>query len=127
MRRPLLVLAMLFAGSACAAWVKVSENEIGMYYIDPKTIRTEGNLRKSWGITDYKQRFTNGAISWRVRTEYDCKEERLRLLSLREHSERMASGTTIWSQDYEENSDDWHAIPPGTGVEAMMKFVCLMP
>ena len=117
-----LLLALLsVSGSAWAEWVKINENDSRLIYIDPQTIRKDGNLRKVWQITDLKQRFTNGELSRRSRLEFDCKNERFRYLSFSIHSGPMAGGT-ILSQLVEDTK--WADIPPRSSSETMLQVVC---
>ena len=59
-RLVLCLLLSLVAAPAWAEWVQVSETDHAFYYIDPATIRKDGNLRKFWTIADLKQgRFKN--------------------------------------------------------------------
>jgi hypothetical protein len=116
----LLSLLLLATGSAWAEWVKIPVS--GDLYIDPATIRKDGNLRKIWGIRDLEQRDKNGAMSIRTRVEYDCKEERNRVLVISTHTELMAGGTTI--ESFGESPRGWVEIPPGSTHETILKIVC---
>ena len=118
-----LLLCLLFiSGSASAEWVKFGETDNIYHYIDPTTIRKDGNLRKVWQIHDLKQRSKDGELSRRFRLEYDCKNERYRFLSISEHSGPMASGITLYQSTEEGNK--WSDIPPGSKGEDALKIVC---
>lgn len=115
-------LLLLVTGSAWAGWVRVGSNEDATFYIDPTTIRMDGSLRKVWEMRDFKQRNKRGAISSRLRQEYDCRSERHKLLSISEHSEPMTGGDVLGSSQY--NDNDWQEIPPATVVEFYLRMVC---
>lgn len=118
-----LIIALLFvSGSASAGWVEVGGNEGTSLYIDPTTFRKDGNLRKLWQLNDLKERHKDGELSRRARNEYDCKNERFRVLSLSTHSEPMASGMILYQSSAE--STKWNDIPPGTLAETVLKIVC---
>jgi len=117
----LLVPLLLGTGSAWAEWVWVAESSIDDHYIDPATIRKDGNLVKVWEVNNLKQRHKDGELSRRARFEYDCKQERYRLLSFSFHSEAMAGGTTLIS---EIGSGQWRDVPPESMAEATSKIVC---
>lgn len=121
MRIILCFLMALVAAPAWAEWVKVMESDSAVFYIDPASIREDGNLRKVWEILDLKQRGKNGSMSMRGRKEYDCKEEQSRLHAFSTHSEPMAGGKTLLSED---GVDEWFAIPPGSGSARILKIVC---
>lgn len=115
-------LLALVAAPAWAEWVKLGENDEMILYIDPGSIRKNGNLRKVWDIKDLKQRDEGGEMSTRTRNEYDCKEERRRTLSFSAHSEPMAGGETLSSKNYSDG--EWRAIPPGSVSARILKIVC---
>ena len=124
MKRLLLLLALLIAGSANADWVAIGETDNTTFYIDPTTIRKDGNLRKVWEIQDLKTRHKDGGMSRRVMLEFDCKAERYRALANSTHTGPMASGQTIHVGDYERYPDSWSEIPPKTAAEFILKMVC---
>ena len=121
MRVVLIVFFMLASTLAWAEWVKVSEIDAGVAYIDPATIGKDGNLRRVWAIQDLKQRHPNGELSRRLLHEYDCAERRRRSLSTSAHTERMATGEVLSSSI---DPGNWHPVAPGTVDEAMLKIVC---
>ena len=118
-----LLIALLFvSGSASARWVEVGENKHMSLYIDPTTIRKDGNFRKAWQIQSLKERNKDGVLSRRTRNEYDCKNERTRFLSISTHSEPMANGMILFQGS--SDSTEWDDIPPGTLAETVLKIVC---
>jgi len=117
----LLAPLLLVTGPAWAEWLWVAESDYADFYIDPSTIRKDGNLRKVWEIQDLKQRHKDGELSRRFRVERDCKEERYKFLSFSTHSGPMASGTTLTTQL---GSGQWDDIPPNSVGETVLKIVC---
>jgi hypothetical protein len=117
-----LLTTLMLTGPAWAEWVKVTESDTIYRYIDPATIRKDGNLVRVWEITDLKTRHKDGELSRRSRMEYDCKQERAKYLSISEHSEAMASGTILNQPQI--GLGQWFDIPPGSVVEAVLKIVC---
>lgn len=122
-KKTLLLALMLVTSFAWAEWVIVSSTDQVNYYVDPATIRKNSNLRKVWTIQDLKQRHKDGEISRRSRNEYDCDGERYRVLALTTHSEPMANGTTLTTNDFE-IPDRWTQIAPETISERVLKIVC---
>ena len=116
-----LLASLLFTGSAWAEWVKVAQSDNFDKYIDPATIRKDGNFVRFWEINDLKQRYKDGELSRRTRAEYDCKQERFRHLSASTHSGPMAGGTTLLSDS---SGGQWNDIPPGSVSEAVLQIVC---
>ena len=88
MRAVIVLMLLIAATPAWAEWVKVTEADTGTLYIDTATIRTIGDMRRIWELRDLKQRNSDGTMSQRVLEEYDCKEERRRLLAMSTHSGR---------------------------------------
>jgi hypothetical protein len=116
-----LLASLVLTGTAWAGWVKVANTDLIDYYIDPASIRKDGNLRMVWELQNLKQRHKDGELSRRGRNEYDCKQERRRNLSFSMHSESMAEGTTLISGS---NSSQWADMPPDTIGEWVLKIVC---
>lgn len=121
MRIILCFLLALVAAPAWAEWVRLAGSDTAILYIDPDSIRKDGNFRKVWEIADLKQRHKDGVMSLRTRSEYDCKEERSRFLAISHHSEPMAGGETLSSGD---GVGPWTAIPPDSLAETSLKRVC---
>lgn len=118
----MLLLAAMSTG-AMAEWVEVIRSTDGnsVYYIDPATIRKDGKFRRVWVIEDLKQRHRDGEMSRRVLQEFDCKDERIRVLSLSEHSESMAGGQVLISTS---EPGKWTYGAPGTVGEIFLTLVC---
>jgi hypothetical protein len=119
--RFILMLLLLIAGSpAWAEWVKVSETDDGSSYIDPATIRRIGDVRRVWVLQDLKQS-SIGVMSRRALEEFDCKEERRRILTLSSHSGAMASGDVIATDN---SPGEWDYLPPNTPGATILGIVC---
>jgi len=121
----LMMLLAVMSSSAAAAWERVGEIKEFTGYADPVTIRKAGNMVQMWVLLDYKtaQVFEGRPyMSVREQFEYDCKEERLQLLTVFAHSENLAKGKVVHSAsfDYEE----WQPVRRGTINETLWKFAC---
>lgn len=116
-----MLLAFVSSNAAAAAWVEVSETVGAFVYIDRSTIRKNGDLRRVAVIQDLKKRNPNGHLSMRALDEYDCKEARLRSLSLATHSEQMAAGRILWSRD---TPGEWIHVAPDTPTQKIFRIVC---
>ena len=119
-----LSLALLFvSGSAFAEWSFLFESTSGnMYYIDPTTIRKDGNLRTFWAKTEFKKRLKGGSISGREKLEIDCKKEAVRLLAAATFADPKLRGELIESGDFP--NGPFEAIAPATVDYAFMQRVC---
>ena len=122
-KKTLLLSTLLFAASvACAEWVKATQSKESTFYIDPATIRKNGSLRTVWGIQDLRQRHPSGYMSVRSRWEFDCKNERINLMSTTNHSEPMAGGEELKRSQWQDR--DWADIAPESVSDAILKIVC---
>ena len=121
-RKTLLLAFMMFiCVPAFAEWVKMGESDGITFYVDPTTLRKDGSLRKVWELYDLKQREKNGAMSFRIRSEYDCKEERRRPLASSYHPEPMAQGESF---DRFDGAGKWTEIVPRSFADIHLKLIC---
>ena len=128
MKNLFLACLMLLAGSAWAEWEYIAESdnsgEVVSFWVDPSTIKKNGNRRKIWGITAFMSPNKFGALSFRWQEEYDCKEEQARYLAFSSHSDHFAKGKTIHVDDSIPKDAPWIPVAPGTMQSGVMKFVC---
>ena len=125
----LSALLLLAAGSAWAGVEQVAEAGDTVFYVDPASVGDKGDFRRVSVIQDYAKQEPGGVRSRRVMYEIDCTGERLRSLSVAEHSEPMAQGSSVNSWQRE---SEWLYIAPRTGsnVQArtpykpIVRFVC---
>lgn len=118
----LLSLLLVASGTACAEWLKFGATEAGAtFYMDPATIRVNGNLRKAWVVMNYAQREKSGGASMRYQYEFDCKEETSKSTPPTEHSELLAGGTVLFTSD---RGTNWTPVPPGSVTAAAMSILC---
>jgi len=100
----LIALLVLSSGPAYAEWEVVDKNDEGTTYIDPDTIRRNGGLVKVWTLHDYKTvRTSSGNSFWSVKgqEEYDCEEQRYRVLAWTGFSGNRGSGKAVSSNSTE--------------------------
>jgi len=122
MRLITAILAMLLAsGNLWAAWELVSESDGMGFFIDPSSIRQEGELRKVQTMTNLKQPDRYGALSLSITHEYDCQQVRVRMPSFTYHAERMAKGETLMRSN---TPAAWNDVPPDTALMTIHKKVC---
>lgn len=121
MRLVLTLLLALAAVPARADWFEIAQTAEGAIFIDPSTMRWNGDLHTVWEIQNLKQRHQGGEHSRRVLKEYDCKDERGRSLAFSTHSEPMGNGETLYSQT---TPTRWRQYSPGSVGYATLKIVC---
>ena len=125
MKRLLLGLMLLVtAGAASAEWTRLSETDNYIYYVDLATIRRNGNLVKIWTLADFKAVRKNAGksfLSEKSQSEYDCKEEKSRILAFTWFDGKMGSGKVVVSDS---DPGKWSPIQPGSVGEALWKIAC---
>ncbi len=121
-----LTLLVLSSGPAYAEWVKVSDSdETGKtVYVDSATIRRNSNLVKMWQFYDYKTVQTVGGnrfLTAKEQWEFDCAEERSRVVARKEFSGNMGSGTMVFT-----NSEvgKWIPVIPGSIGQTVWEVAC---
>jgi surface-adhesin protein E len=125
-RLPLIILLLLSSAPAYAEWVKVSDGDEAekTVYVDPATIRRNSNLVKMRQFYDYKTVQTVGGIRFLTaeeQWEFDCAEERSRVLALKEFSGNMRSGTVVYSNT---EVGKWQPVAPGTLGHKLWTVAC---
>ena len=123
MRVVLTVLLMLATAPAWAEWLKVSENDTVVFYVDPATLRKDGTLRRVLELQDLKRRDRDGELSRRSVFEYDCADERYRILSSSAHAGQMATGAVIINVS-DPDPDTWDHAPLESVAETLLRLVC---
>ena len=125
-----IILMMLLAGvssSAAAEWFQVDKSNTFTVYADAATIRRSGNMVKMWNLLDFKTAEKNLVtpskpyLSERTQQEYDCNDERYRLLYLSHHSENMGNGEVVFADS---DPSNWSPVPPQSIVEILWKLAC---
>ena len=122
----LIILLFLNSAPAYAEWVKVSDGDEAekTVYVDPATIRRNSNLVKMRQFYDYKTVQTVGGIRFLTaeeQWEFDCAEERSRVLALKEFSGNMRSGTVVYSNT---EVGKWQPVASGTLGHKLWTVAC---
>ena len=123
----LITLLMVNTGPASAEWVAIgSSDSLGGYtvYVDPNTIRRNGNLVKVWALTDYTtlQNIADRSFfSSKTQNEFDCTEERQRELAVTWFSSKMGTGNGVWT-NFDETM--WRPVAPGSVGQGVWDFAC---
>ena len=121
------LLLMAVSAGAMAEWTKIAtayNNEFDDY-MDFSTIRKSGNTAKMWILWNYKKvkTLSNGKsyLSNMIRWEYDCNEEKFRMLSSYYYSGNMKNNEIVASSDV---VSEWNSIPPESISATELKIAC---
>src|SRR6266513_6157554 len=121
---------------AYAEWVAVEKDYLSpgrqTVYVEPDTIRREGNLVTLWQLIDLKWMQGNQGMgrlgfgphrffSTKTQKQFDCAEKRLRLLAFTEFSQHM--GTGISANGYVD-MDHWLPVEPESISQALWEIAC---
>jgi hypothetical protein len=126
----LITLLFLSSIPASAEWVAVEKDYLlpGLQtlYVDPDTIRREGNLVTMWQLIDYtwmqgNPRGPSRFLSTMTDKQFDCAEKRLRLLAFTEFSRHM--GTGISAGGYVDTGN-WLPVEPESINHALWEVAC---
>ena len=122
----LITILVLSSEVVYAGWVLTSGNdEAGLtVFVDPDTIRRKGNLVKMWQLYDYKTVQTvagDSLLSIKRYNEFDCIEERTRMLAYTWFSGNMGSGKVVYSTPDEQQ---WEPVVPRSINRTLWKVAC---
>ena len=125
----LIALGVLRGEPVSAEWVALDEpyQSLGLQivYVDPTTIRQEGNLVMLWQLTDY--RWKQGGIvgrrflSSKTQKQFDCPARRYRRLVFIDFSGHMGTGDP---RDGYVDQDIWLPVEPETLNHALWEVAC---
>jgi len=128
MKKLLLTLMLtVMSSSAMAEWVEVGEDDEDTLtiYVDPTTIRKNGNNVKMWILSDYKKAqelpFLPLYMSTKFQSEFNCKEEQTKALYASYHAKNMGRGKVIYNDN---NPEDWSPVSPDAIDRDLWKFAC---
>jgi hypothetical protein len=122
----LIALMILSSQPVYAEWVLVSgDDEVGLkVYVDPATLRRNGTLAKMWQLFDYKTVQTvagDSLLSMKRFNEYDCTDERTRVLGYTWFSGNMGNGNVVYSTM---EQLPWEPAVPRTINRTLWKVAC---
>lgn len=120
-----MLLLALVCSNASAEWVLVANTERASHYFDPNIVRGNSGMVRIWDLTAVKTAIEEipGKSIWSSKTqrEYDCKEERTRILYGSLHTGKMGEGETV---NTDPEPKGWVQVIPGSATETMWKIAC---
>ena len=125
----LITLLALSSVPAYAEWVLVEKSNqlagIMTVYFDPETIRRKGNLVTMVQLIDFRTmqggRSPSRFSSTKIHKEFDCAEERLRLLALTDFWGNMGTGEPA---DAYIDGGNWVPVEPKSINPALWEVAC---
>ncbi len=125
----LITLLVLSSEPVYAEWELVSGDDAAglTVYVDRDTIRRKGNLAKMWQLYDYKTVQAvagDSLLSIQRHNEYDCTEERTRMLAYTWFSSNMGRGRVVYKTADEQQ---WEPVVPRSIDRTLWKVACSKP
>jgi hypothetical protein len=130
-RKVVLMIALgLTCGSALAEWTAGGWNgdHTYAYYVDNASIHRKGNIVKMWHLYDFKSPKASLSVkgkfylSSKGQNEYDCSDERVRLLAFSHHTKHMGAGDIVFS-NYSV-IDDFEPVAPDSIYMGLLNIAC---
>ncbi len=100
-------------------------DEMVITYIDRNSPRGKGGQVRMWWLMDYQLvQITDekGYFSRLNHSEFDCKNQRSRLLSVALLSERMGMGQVVFEDPFPRK---WEAVQDGSFQDALFDIACI--
>jgi hypothetical protein len=127
MKKLLTIILLIMSVNAWAEWTLSGGSDEFTQYIDIATIRRNGNFVKMWNMQDFKtvrkSASNDSYLSSKVQMEYDCKEERTRMLAFTWFTGQMGNGKVVYSDS---DPGKWQPIYPGSIGETLWDVACFM-
>jgi hypothetical protein len=102
-------------------WIRASYSDEATFYVEVDSIKKIGNSRRVWVMQDMVKKGTNGVLSRRNLEEFDCVEEKYKLIQVTTFSGNMGTGGILMSFPA---SGEWNYISPGTLDHGVLRFAC---
>ena len=106
-------------------WIVFEATPDATIYIDPSTIRREGDRAEMWALIDYRtpqpDKTGKQVLSDKLQYQYDCSARQLSIIATSAHAGPMASGEII---NVKPDPPELTAVPEGTTAERMWARAC---
>ncbi len=125
-----LLAAMTLGIASCkpapvSEWVVFEAAPDATIYVDPSTVRREGDRAEMWVLIDYASpqpdKTGKQVMSDKLQYQYDCSGKQLSIVATSAHAGPMASGETI---NVNPDPPQLTPIPAGTTAEKMWQHAC---
>jgi hypothetical protein len=126
----MLLVAMILGIASCkpapvSEWVVFEAAPDATIYVDPSTIRREGNRAEMWVLIDYRgpqpDKTGKQVLSDKLQYQYDCSGKQLSIVATSAHAGQMATGAVI---NVNPDPPQLTPVPAGTTAEKMWQHAC---
>lgn len=119
-----MIITALSYGTASAEWVRTGGTHKYDGYVDMATIgQTDKNVTL-WTLRDFtvtRQVARGPYRSVKTKKQYDCRNNRSRLLFSKYYAEQMGKGRLVYQG---QGTKQWARVAPGSDGEAEWKVAC---
>ena len=97
MKKIMVMALLMFASAGFAKWEGgyLSNDGKMTLYFDNETIQVNYPLFRSWSLMDFKDPIANNMLSAKILTEYDCDEEKRRVVHVISYSGNKGEGKIL--------------------------------
>ena len=118
-----LTFTVMFSSTSYAGWTRVVSAGGNTHYVDFERIRKHDGYVYYWMLQDYLKPNEYGYLSGESYTQGDCELFRVKWLSYVHHKQPMGRDV---GEANSPNDPEWVYPGPNTGLEAILKYVCLV-
>ncbi|MBT6140920.1 MAG: hypothetical protein HOH72_02890 [Nitrosomonadales bacterium] len=97
MKKIMVMALLMLASTGFAKWEGgyLSNDGKMTLYFDNETIQVNYPLFRSWSLMDFKDPIANNMLSAKILTEYDCDEEKRRVVHVISYSGNKGEGKIL--------------------------------
>ncbi|WP_396429746.1 surface-adhesin E family protein [Limnohabitans sp.] len=120
-----LLCVMCSVVKASAKWEAITLNDLGLFYIDPKSITEEDGRKWVWTALDYKKAQSTGDgklyLSTHSQIQLNCKLKMARVMHLTYYTGPMLTGQVVSRQGM---LHEWLNIEPTSPIQKIARRIC---
>jgi hypothetical protein len=115
----LYVLLSFFSSSAFADWQYFSESDFSIWYVDPSSLRKNGDIVNLWAYQNFRKPQA-GMLSARQKIEINCMQEMYKIVYMQTFSQRDLGSIS----DSFETNEKYAPIAPDSPMNTLRKLAC---
>ena len=124
MKKLLFFFLFTISSLANAQWTPITDIDDTKFFIDLTSIQQIGQYKRGWLKTEFtsnsEMTLKHKIRSSRTLAEFDCREKKVRNLSLTTFTQPNLSGNSTSINKV----TDWSFIAPNTNAELLLEVVC---
>ena len=123
MKKTLIILffSLFIFSNSKAEWIKLFSITEGDLFIDSKSIIRKKNKIFYNQMVNYREKKSNGILSFKTFSELDCKNLKIRDLNYELFNKRMGKGKNLYNG---KPSKKWKKYKEGTSANFLNRILC---